>query len=365
MLARQEAAGRWGLLPRPIWFSALIVLLVPSMLFFSYQKMKQLTADSYQPMVLSPRESSAPLPAFTPPTPALSPADIPPSAPEKTLEATLNTTVSVHRLAGAPPQPDSDAPPLPTPVAPALQPQTDAIRQVDSPAEDDAPSSPLPLPQPSRRLVISHRSGGQADAPQRMTEAYEALRKGGVDQALRLYRQHLAENPHQPDTLTALAALTLQQGDTEEARVLYQRLLALNPSDPAAQAAMITLQPDGDYSGRISALKLLLSRYPENGALHFQLGNLYAEQHSWQEARASYAMAVTLDQSSSTADYAAADHAFNLAVSLEHLGKNRDALNWYRTALQLAGETLPVTFDRTLAGSRIATLLRLIAETAP
>ncbi len=57
-----------------------------------------------------------------------------------------------------------------------------------------------------------------------------------------------------------------------------------------------------------------MARHPQSAALHFTLGNLYASQSRWGEAQAEYFECYRLDPSS-------ADFAYNLAVSLDHLGQ--------------------------------------------
>ena len=80
-----------------------------------------------------------------------------------------------------------------------------------------------------------------------------------------------------------------------------------------------------------SQIKLLLREEPEAPHLHFTLGNMYAEQDRWGEAQSAYFDAFRLDADNP-------DYAYNLAVSLDQLGKGGAAADYYRRALELAAQ---------------------------
>lgn len=76
------------------------------------------------------------------------------------------------------------------------------------------------------------------------------------------------------------------------------------------------------------------------------LGNRQAQRGHWQAAQAAYAQALALAPR--------ANSAFNLAVSLEHLGRTDEALVHYRAALAMSeGET---RLDKRTVTGRIAAL---------
>lgn len=89
------------------------------------------------------------------------------------------------------------------------------------------------------------------------------------------------------------------------------------------------------------------SAHPGQGAARlFSRGNQLAAQRRWAEASALYAAAFAQDRRP--------DHAFNLAVSLEHLGRRDAALEHYRVAL--APHTHGRAFDAAVARQRIRLL---------
>ena len=65
--------------------------------------------------------------------------------------------------------------------------------------------------------------------------------------------------------------------------------------------------------------------------MNFALGNSYAKKGQWPEAQSAYFKA--WKNSSGNADY-----VFNLAVSLDQLGKSKQALSFYKQSLTLANE---------------------------
>ena len=76
---------------------------------------------------------------------------------------------------------------------------------------------------------------------------------------------------------------------------------------------------------------------------------LYAKQSLWPQAQQAYFQAYQLQADSP-------DYAYNLAVSLEHLGQSRIALNYYRRALELRALRGRAEFDRGRVEERIGQL---------
>jgi len=97
----------------------------------------------------------------------------------------------------------------------------------------------------------------------------------------------------------------------------------------------------------------MLAQQPEAANLHAALGNLYATQNQWPLAQAAYFNASRYAPNS-------ADYAFNLAVSLDHLGKPGLALAQYQRALELlnnSGDALGASnLDKAQLEARIQTL---------
>lgn len=180
-----------------------------------------------------------------------------------------------------------------------------------------------------------------------LNRAYTAYRNGKLDEARQLYLDMLGKDGQNSDALLGLAAIAQQRGEDRIAAQYYLRVLNLDPRNAVANAGMSALSNNDNYESR---LKTLLHEQGNSAALHFALGNLYAEQSRWGEAQQAYFNAYTLDSKN-------ADLAFNLAVSLDHLGQGKLAAQHYQRALQL-DQSHSANFNHAKISQRIDELLR-------
>lgn len=211
----------------------------------------------------------------------------------------------------------------------------------------DAAAEP-PAQDPALEPVIRITRGIRPDRVHSALQvAYENYTAGHWAQAERAYRDALADEPGNRDAHFGLAALALRAGAPDTARMHYRELLRRNPKDAGAYAALAELDGHRDADS-VSELKLRLAEQPQSAQLHFTLGNLYAAQQRWPQAQQAYfeAQRLALDNP---------DYAFNLAVSLEHIGQPRLAVDYYRRALQLRARHTG-QFDPDAARQRIALL---------
>ena len=187
----------------------------------------------------------------------------------------------------------------------------------------------------------------------RLLRAYENWLSGNLVAARRDYERVLRSHPRNRDALLGLGAIAVREGRWDEASERYTALLRLNPRDSIAQAGLISVHENVDPLRGESQIKILLREEPDAPHLHFTLGNMYAEQNRWGEAQSAYFDAYRLQSGNP-------DYAYNLAVSLDQLGKPVAAAGYYRQALELAGENGAV-FDQPSVRDR---LLRLAFEDA-
>lgn len=178
--------------------------------------------------------------------------------------------------------------------------------------------------------------------------AYDALQLGNYEKASQLYQQVLSRAPGSIDAMLGLAAITWKQGRPDVASRYYGRVLEINPRNAHAQAGLIAILGNADPIAAESKLKQLIGQEP-SGFLYFTLGNLYAERELWAQAQRAYFQAYQFQPDNS-------DYAFNLAVGLEHLGKTRPALDYYRKALDLSFRKGRANFDQGLAIERVGQL---------
>lgn len=188
----------------------------------------------------------------------------------------------------------------------------------------------------SRPTVKSHRPEGsntpvlveqhqEEPIDPLLSNAYLAYRGGKFDQAQQLYREVNNLDARNMDAILGLAAIAQRRGEDNMAAHYYAQALALDPRNAVANAGMSALTT-GD--NRESRLKILINGQPDSSTLYFALGNRYAEQARWGEAQQAYFNAYRLEPDN-------AELAFNLAISLDRLGQNKPAAEYYQRALQL------------------------------
>jgi uncharacterized protein HemY len=72
----------------------------------------------------------------------------------------------------------------------------------------------------------------------------------------------------------------------------------------------------------------MLKQQPDSPHLYFALGSHYSALSKWPEAQSAFFSAWSADNLN-------ADYAYNLAVSLDHLSKQKQAVDFYQLSLKL------------------------------
>ncbi len=184
--------------------------------------------------------------------------------------------------------------------------------------------------------------------------AYQALEKGQLNDAERLYRQALAAEPRNVDAMIGLGAALTQQNRADAATQMYMRALEIDPRNSYAQAGLLSIGGRADPQAAEARLKQLIAREP-SAYLYFTLGNLYAEQNQWSAAQGAYFQAFHMAPDNP-------DYAFNLAIGLEHLSQPKLALDYYRRAVSIAQARGNAQFALAPVQARIRNLEAAIAE---
>ncbi len=166
-----------------------------------------------------------------------------------------------------------------------------------------------------------------------LMSAYEAYNAGNDKDAIKLYKQVLQRDVRNLDALLGLGAIAARQGRNADANGWYGKVLELDPRNNIAKTAMLesnlqSNQSQGNELTNETSLKNMLARQPDDANLHVALGNLYAEQNQWPAAQQAYFDAYSINKT--------ADNAYNLAVSLDQMGKPKLALPYYVRALEQA-----------------------------
>ncbi|WP_029934310.1 tetratricopeptide repeat protein [Thiomicrospira pelophila] len=177
--------------------------------------------------------------------------------------------------------------------------------------------------------------------------AYQAYLESDFDKAEYHYRRGLAENPNSKNSQIGLAAVAAQRRDYEQAMSYYQRVLQENSSDQDALQGIASIASElGNQEAMMEDLVRLARRYPDSAGLQFALGNQYALRQDWFKAQQHYFDSVRLEQSNP-------DYRLNLAVSLDHLGQFKQALEQYKLSLAFAEKHPSAQFNRAAVYQRI------------
>jgi len=190
--------------------------------------------------------------------------------------------------------------------------------------------------------------------------AYQAYSRGDDAAAQKQYRQVLQGDVRNVDALLGMAAIAVRQSRHADANGWYQKVLEIEPKNSTALSAIANSQITAesaasattDNADTESRIKSMLAQQPEAANLHAALGNLYAAQDQWSLAQAAYFNASRYAPNS-------ADYAFNLAISLDQLGKSGLALAQYQRALGLlnnAGSANASNLDQAQLEARIQAL---------
>ena len=267
---------------------------------------------------------------ISPPPQRARPAVVQPTPPQPTMlpvQSVAVQSLAVPSLAGAE-QTQSDNLAERT-TAVDVSPSSERVaKNIREPVKSRASRTPArhAASNTGNALQVERNNGADGVDPT-LLSAWQAYRAGDFATAWQLYGTVLQRDNKNRDALLGMAAIARQQGQDNVAAKYYSRVLSLDPRDPQAHAGMAALA-SSDSANTESKLKLQLSFRPDAAELHFALGNLYAEQLRWSEAQPVYQNAYNRNPDD-------AQFAFNLAVSLDHLGQNKQAAQLYQKALQL------------------------------
>jgi predicted TPR repeat methyltransferase len=174
-------------------------------------------------------------------------------------------------------------------------------------------------PAPSIRLGLD----------QAFTLALNLHRRGGLDNAEKLYQRILRAAPGHADTLHFMGVLAHQRGRSEQALALIRGSIALNPAladwhNNLGNVLLETGQVDAAADAYEEAARLA----PARADIHNNLGVLRREQGRPEEAESAYRRAIELDPKNVEA------HT-NLGRLLDGLGREEESMRCFCEALLL------------------------------
>jgi tetratricopeptide (TPR) repeat protein len=201
-------------------------------------------------------------------------------------------------------------------------------------------------PSSTLSITTTHQASRKGEL---LMQAYQSYERGDMAAARVAYDKVLMIDGENRDGLLGRAAIHVQDNEYQQAIDKYQQLLEQNPKDTLAMASLISVANIDPKTGE-SRLKSLLREQPDSAYLHFALGNMYGGQQRWNEAQNEYFKALS---------YGVGDpnYAYNLAVSLDHMGQKASAVKYYQKALNNSTTGL-ITFDPKLVSERMEVLSR-------
>ncbi len=221
---------------------------------------------------------------------------------------------------------------------------TAAAKRAPSNSQQRAAQSAMEQVDPQPQI---QRSMLNAAVDADVMRGYKALGQNQFAQAREAYSQVLANNPTQRDALLGIAYAHQALGNTDQAISTLRRLVELYPRDSDGLSALYLIG-GGDLVAEETRFKQLLDRSEHPAAVHYTLGVLYFDQNRYGEAERAFSRAAALSPNQP-------DYAYNLALTLDQLGRSRDAARQYVVALNLANQTSAI-FSRDLARARLKIL---------
>ena len=183
----------------------------------------------------------------------------------------------------------------------------------------------------------------------KLESAWLAYEDAQYHRAKILYKETLEVEGDNRDALLGLGAIAIVEKDNVTAKEIYISLLKQDPRDPIAISALANLQStEASAEADERYLLNMLKKNPDDAHLNFALGNIYAQQSKWKFAQQSYFSAWQKDNKN-------ADYLFNLAVSMDQLGKNKQAIGFYQDSLDQSGSS-QASFSREAVKKRITEL---------
>lgn len=179
-----------------------------------------------------------------------------------------------------------------------------------------------------------------------LMRAYQAYNSGNDEQAQTGYKTVLQRYGLNVDAMLGLGAIATRQGRNADAQGWYQKVLQVEPRNEVAKAGLLSLQGDQQQGLSLSQIKSMLQASPTDANLQATLGDMYAQQGQWPDAQQAYFEAYRLKQS--------AENAFNLAVSLDQMGKANIALPYYKEAQMKADQSSVI--DKAALDARISSI---------
>ena len=169
-----------------------------------------------------------------------------------------------------------------------------------------------------------------------LEKAYNALISGQADEAIKIYKNVLANAPDNKLALFGLATTYHRAGQIDLARPLYGKLLALDPDNRDALNNFLVLLADESPQEALAQLEKLEERNPAFSPIPAQMAVIYQKLGDSEKASEKMFKAISLAPENLT-------YRYNLAIMLDKQHKYDEAAKLYRQILEahLRGQVIP------------------------
>ncbi|MGB1540331.1 MAG: tetratricopeptide repeat protein, partial [Rickettsiales bacterium] len=173
-----------------------------------------------------------------------------------------------------------------------------------------------------------------------LEQAYENLMAGKMEIAIGYYKEALDLDPNSELALFGLATTYHKNNQLDEARDLYGRLLEIDPYHREGLNNFLALVSQESPGEAIRELEAMEAKSPDFSPIPAQLGVIYNKLGDHATAAQKLARAIELSPENLA-------YRYNLAVTLDKLGKSREAADLYMELVNdyQNGATLPGDVD--------------------
>ncbi len=152
----------------------------------------------------------------------------------------------------------------------------------------------------AQRLISSLDERGADHAAFLRLRAVIHLNSGELEAALSDMKESLALTPKDPNSLQIDGDLLMKLGRTSEAVTVFQQVLAIDPHSRFALTALgYAARSEGNRAEAEKYFNLLAKEYPSSYVPYLALGDLYADNHEYAKAEVSYARGYKLQPQNS------------------------------------------------------------------
>ena len=166
-------------------------------------------------------------------------------------------------------------------------------------------------------------------SPNLVEEGLRLHQAGNIQEAAKIYRQVLSDDPRQPDALHLLGVVAQTVGQLDEAVELISESLRINPNNVSAMNNLAgVLKDQARYEDAAGFYEAALEAEPDAAYIHSNLGNVLQQLGRSKEAAACHRHALALSPDSFAA------HC-NLGAVLKEQGHLAEAIECYLAAIAL------------------------------